>query len=84
MTNFMRITEHNKSYVAKRYVDYIISRMDETDIWEGLKNYLFKEKIKYPLDTLISEIKRHCPHLLEEHLSEQVIGKGEEYAESIQ
>lgn len=77
------ITQNNKSYITKRYIDYIISRMDETDIWEGFKNYLFKEKIKYPLDTLVSEIKRHCPHLLEEHLSEQVVGKESEYAQTI-
>lgn len=71
----------NKSYITKRYIDYIVSRMDETDVWENFKNYLYKEKIKYPIDTLISEIKRHCPHILEEHISESVVSVGEEYSE---
>jgi hypothetical protein len=76
------INENNKSYFTKRYVDHILSRMDQTDIWGSLKNYLFKEKIKYPTDTLQAEIKRYCPSILEEHLSESVVGKGEEYDEN--
>lgn len=78
----LKITNENKSYISKRYVDYILSRMDETDVWNSLKDYLFKEKIKYPIETLQSEIKRYCPHILEEHLSEEVVGKGEEYHEN--
>lgn len=80
----IEVNFHNKDYITKRYVDYITSRMNETDVWENFKNYLYKEKIKYPIDTLVGEIKRHCPHILEEHLSESVIGKGEEYAQTFQ
>lgn len=77
------IDNENKSYFAKRYVDYILSRMDQTDIWQELKNYLFKEKIRYKPELLQAEIKRYCPHILQEHITEEVVGKGEEYEQKV-
>jgi hypothetical protein len=77
------ITDSNKSYIVRRYSDYIVSRMDNLDIFNEFKNYLFKEKMEYPNDTLEDEINRLCPEILEDHFPEQVIGKGAEYAKSI-
>jgi hypothetical protein len=37
----------------------------------------------YPNDTLEEEIKRYCPEILENHFTEEVVGKGAEYAKAI-
>lgn len=79
----IKINSDNKSYMVRRYVDYIITRMDNNDILDALKDYLFREKMSYPIDTLSQEINRHCPSILETHMSELLIGKENEYASSI-
>lgn len=79
----LTINEKNKAYFAKRYTDYIISRMDEADIWSELKNYIYKEKIKYRPEDLQKEIKKFCPQIIQDHLAESVLGKESEYAQDI-
>jgi hypothetical protein len=78
-----RVNDDNKSYIVRRYVDNIISGMDNEDIYLSFKDYLFKEKMEYPNDTLDIEIKRHFPDILEDHRSELVVGKEHEYAKTI-
>jgi hypothetical protein len=77
------INDNNKSYIVRRYVDSIISRMDDADIYLAFKDYLFREKIDYPNDTLEIEIKRHFPEILDDNISESVVGKEHEYAKNI-
>lgn len=77
------ITDDNKSYIVRRYTDYVLSRMDNVEIWESFKDYFYKEKISYKNSTLEEEIKRYCPEILEDTFPENVIGKGEEYAKVI-
>lgn len=79
----LKITDDNKPYIVRRYTDYIVSRMDNVEIFEELKNYIYKEKVDYPISTLELEINKYCPEILEDHIVEQVIGKGAEYAKSI-
>jgi hypothetical protein len=57
--------------------------MDSIEIFNEFKNYFFKEKMDYKNNLLEDEINRFCPEILEDHFSEIVIGKGEEYAKSI-
>lgn len=77
------ITDENKSYIIRRYTDYVVSRMDNVEIWEAFKDYFYKEKISYQNHTLEEEIKRYCPDILEDTFPENVIGKGTEYAKAI-
>ena len=79
----LKLTEDNKSYIVRRYVDHILSRMDDIDMWNTLKDYVYREKMSYPIETLELEIQRHCPQILEDHISEEVLGKGAEYAKTI-
>jgi hypothetical protein len=79
----INLTTNNKSYIIRRYVDHIVSRMDNLDMWESLKDYLYREKFGYPLETLENEINKHCPEILDDNITEQVVGKGEEYAKAI-
>lgn len=79
----LKITPDNKGYVVRRYVDYIVSRMDSTEILDSFKSYLYNEKMGYPIDTLELEINRHCPEILQDHTAEQLVGKGKEYAKTI-
>jgi hypothetical protein len=81
---FIEISNDNKAYIVRRYTDYVISRMDDIEVLDAFRNYFFQEKMSYPNDTLEEEIKKHCPEILEDHLSEEVIGKGAEYAKTIQ
>lgn len=73
------ITPDNKSYIVRRYCDYILSRMDNDDIYSSFKDYFFREKMGYPIKTLTEEINRHCPNILEDNLAELVVGKDKEY-----
>jgi hypothetical protein len=57
--------------------------MDNEEIYLALKDFLFKEKIEYPNDTLETEIIRYYPDLLEDHFAENIVGKGAEYAKSL-
>lgn len=82
MKRIMTITEDNKSYVVRRYTDYITSRMDNLELLEEFKDYFFKEKINYPVDTLQTEINKYCPEVLEDHIVESVVGKGSKFAHS--
>lgn len=79
----LKVTIENKAYLTRRYVDYIISHMDQIDIFDSLKDYIYKEKFNYPNATLENEIIRHCPELLQDHIVEELVGKGEEYAKAI-
>lgn len=79
----IKITPDNKSYIVTRYVDYILTRMDTLDMFGALKDYLLREKMSYPIDTLNLEIERHCPQILEDHFVEDVVGKENEYAKAI-
>jgi hypothetical protein len=53
--------------------------MDEEEIYTSFKDYFFREKMGYPIATLKEEIIRHCPEILDDHLAETVVGKGNEY-----
>lgn len=75
----IKITVDNKDYVVRRYTDYILSRMDNLEILDSFKDYFFREKMAYPIETLEQEINRHCPYVLEDHIAEEVVGKGSEY-----
>lgn len=75
----LQITPDNKSYIVRRYCDYVLSRMDEEDMYSSFKDYFFREKMGYPIQTLKEEILRHCPDILEDHLAETVVGKDKEY-----
>lgn len=75
----LQITPDNKSYIVRRYCDYVLSRMDTEDIYSSFKDYFFREKMGYPIKTLTEEINRHCPEILADHLAESVIGKDKEY-----
>lgn len=77
------VNDSNKSYIVRRYVDSIISHMDNEDVYLSFKDYLFREKMEYPNDTLEIEIRRHFPDLLEDHRGEAVVGKGREYAKAV-
>ena len=74
-----QITPDNKQYIVRRYCDYVISRMDEEEVYNSFKDYFFREKMGYPINTLTEEIKRYCTELLDDHLAESVIGKNKEY-----
>jgi hypothetical protein len=76
------ISNDNKVYIIRRYADYIITRMDDVEILDAFRNYFFQEKMNYPNDTLEEEIKKHCPELLEDHIAEEVIGKGVEHVKN--
>lgn len=78
----LKITSDNHEYIVKRYVDHIVSHMDIEDFYDTTKEYLFKEKLSYPLETLEEEIKRYSPDLLKDYLVEQVVGKEKEYAKT--
>ena len=82
MKRIMTITEDNKPYIVRRYTDYIVSRMDNLELLEEFKDYFYREKIGYPIDTLQNEINKFCPEILEDHLIESVVGKGAEYAQT--
>ncbi len=75
----LQVTPDNKSYIVRRYCDYVISRMDNDEIYNSFKDYFFREKMGYPIDTLKEEIIRHCPEILDDHLAESVVGKDKEY-----
>jgi hypothetical protein len=75
----LQITPNNKSYIVRRYCDYILSRIDNDEVYTGFKDYFFREKMGYPIDTLKEEIVRYCPEILEDHLAESVVGKDKEY-----
>jgi hypothetical protein len=79
----LKVTIDNKAYLSRRYVDYIVSHMDEIDILESLKDYLYKEKFNYSNSTLEAEIRRHCPKLLKDNTTEELVGKGGEYVNTI-
>jgi len=83
MKRIMTITEDNKPYVVRRYTDYITSRMDSLEVLDEFKDYFFKEKINYPVDTLQSEINKFCPEVLEDHIVESVVGKGSEFSHKV-
>jgi hypothetical protein len=76
----IHLTPNNKSYIIRRYVDNIVSRMDTIDMWESLKDYLYREKSGYSIETLEDEINKHCPEVLDDNIAESVVGKGDEYA----
>ena len=76
----LHVTSDNKSYIVKRYCDYVVSRMDTEDIYNEFKDYFFKEKMSYPIDTLVNEIQRYCPDILVDNFAENVIGKHDEYS----
>jgi hypothetical protein len=76
----VKITSNNKDYIVRRYTDYVLSRMDDIEILENFKDYFFREKIGYPIDTLETEINKYCPEILEDHISEEVVGKAAEYS----
>lgn len=79
----LEITTNNKSYIVQRYVDHVAYRMSDGEIYDAFKDYLYREKMAYPVDTLNSEIKRYCPEILEDDIAEKVVGKGPEYAKTI-
>jgi hypothetical protein len=58
--------------------------MDEVDMLDSLKEYIYKEKFNYPNLTLELEVGRHYPELLQDHTTEELVGKGGEYAKAIQ
>jgi|688.fasta_scaffold772889_2 hypothetical protein len=80
----LKVTIDNKAYLTRRYVDYIVSHMDEVDMLDSLKEYIYKEKFNYPNLTLELEVGRHYPELLQDHTTEELVGKGGEYAKAIQ
>ena len=82
MKRLIKITESNKPYIVRRYTDYVVSRMDNLELLEEFKDYFYREKMGYPLDTLQSEINKFCPEILEDHLIESVVGKGVEYVQA--
>lgn len=82
MKKLIKITESNKPYLVRRYTDYIVSRMDNLELLEEFKDYFYREKVNYPIDTLQTEINKFCPEILEDHLIESVVGKGAEYAQT--
>ena len=79
----LKVSIDNKAYLSRRYVDYIVSHMDEIDILDSLKDYLYREKFNYPNSTLEVEIGRHYPELLQDHTTEELVGKGGEYVKNI-
>lgn len=79
----LELTTENKSFIVQKYVDHVAFRMDDSEIYDAFKDYFYREKIAYPIETLQAEIKRHCPEILEDNIAEQVVGKGSEYAKTI-
>jgi len=79
MYTLLKVTEDNKSYLVRRYADYIVTRMDSIQILEEFKNYFYREKMGYLCNTLENEMLRYCPELLEDYLVENVVGKGSEF-----
>jgi hypothetical protein len=79
MYTLFKITEDNKPYTVRRYTDYIVTRMDNIQLLEEFKNYFYREKIGYPCETLENEINRYCPEILEDHVVENVVGRGPEF-----
>lgn len=79
----LELTTDNKSYIVQKYVDHVAYRMGDNEIYDAFKDYFYREKIAYPIETLSAEIKRYCPEILEDNISEQVVGKGAEYAKVI-
>ena len=53
----LQITPDNKSYIVRRYCDYVLSRIDNDEVYTGFKDYFFREKMGYPIDTLKEEIR---------------------------
>jgi hypothetical protein len=79
----LKVTIDNKAYISRRYVDYIVSHMDEIDILDSFKDYLYREKFNYPNATLEVEIGRHCPELLQDDTTEELVGIGGDYVKAI-
>lgn len=79
----LELTTDNKSYIVQKYVDHVAYRMGDNEIYDAFKDYFYREKIAYPIETLAAEIKRYCPEILEDNIAEQVVGKGPEYAKTI-
>lgn len=82
MHRLLKITEDNKPYIVRRYTDYIVSRMDNLQLLEEFKDYFYREKIGYPVETLESEIHRYCPEILEDHIIDNVVGRSPEYVKT--
>lgn len=79
----IKLNDDNKSYIVRRYCDYTVSHMDNLDLLNGFKEYFYREKMAYPIDTLEVEINKYCPEIMEDHISELIVGKGAEYAKAI-
>ena len=78
-----KLTDNNKSYIIRRYCDFICSHMDPLEFMNEFKNYFYKEKYAYKNDILEDEINRVCPEILEDHTIESYVNKGAEYAKTI-
>lgn len=72
--NRLKLTIDNKQYVVKKYADNVAYRMDDGEIYDAFKEYFYKEKLSYPLETLESEILKLCPEILEDNIVEQAVG----------
>jgi hypothetical protein len=79
----LKVTLENKAYLIRRYTDYIVSHMNDIDVFDSLKDYIYREKFNYPNQTLESEIARHCPDILQDHTAEELVGKGVEYEKAM-
>jgi hypothetical protein len=79
----LKISSDNKDYIVERYSSFMLSRMNDLEILEAFRDYFHKEKMSYPNETLEQEINRFCPAVLEDHIAEEVLGKGAEYAKAI-
>lgn len=63
----LQITPDNKSDIVKKYYDYVVSQMNDLEIYNKLKDYFYQEKMTYPILTLTEEINRYCPQILQDH-----------------
>jgi hypothetical protein len=82
MHRLLKVTEDNKPYLVRRYTDYIVSRMDNLQLLEEFKDYFYREKIGYPVETLETEMHRYCPEILEDHIVDNVVGRSPEYVKT--
>jgi hypothetical protein len=56
--------------------------MDNLQLLEEFKDYFYREKIGYPVETLETEIHRYCPEILEDHIVDNVVGRSPEYVKT--
>lgn len=75
------VDDFNRTEIQRKYIDYLIGKMDFMEIKRELWNYINRDKNRYSNYSLELEISRDAPKILGEvvtgslHLEEPVSGE---------